>query len=158
MISTMCFPICTFVVLSLWFCHMLQGFRCLHGRQVCSLMGVCTLQWASLRWPRTEVRSSLSPKVLDRNERFKKVSHSLLLLICIFSAPSQGLCRGIRRCLLTAPLNLPPLCPHVSPQGDRCILEWAHISRTTPWVATDSRGDNTAPKVHSHCLPRGLTL
>lgn len=58
----------------------------------------------------------------------------------------QDLCREILRCLLMAPPSQPLLCHHVSPQGDRCILGWAHISRTTPWVAMDSR-DNMAPKV-----------
>lgn len=74
-------------------------------------------------------------------------------------APFQDLCREILRCLLMAPPSQPLPCRHVSPQGDRCILGWAHISRTTPWVAMDSREDNMAPKVCTFkCLCQGLTL
>lgn len=137
-----CFPICTFVTLSLWLCPVLQGLRCLHGRPACSLTGVCTLQWASLPWPRTEVRSSLNPKCCTQMNNFRR-SHTLLL----FPVPSQGLCREIHRWPPMAPPSLPLLCPHVSPQGHRCILEWAHISRTTRWAATSSRGDSMALKV-----------
>lgn len=94
--------------------------------------------------PMAQDRGVFKSKALDRTNQFKKASHALLFFL---SASPQGLCRETHRCLLTAPLSLPLLCPHASPQGDKCILGWAHINRTTPWVAMDSKGDNMGPKV-----------
>lgn len=108
---------------------------------------------------------SQSPMAQDRGlfkSKAKSAGQKQLIregLSCslIFSyLPPQGFCRETHRCLLTAPLSLPLLCPHVNPQGDKCILGWAHISRTTPWVATDSKGDNTALKVRLCRLPKCL--
>lgn len=75
-------------------------------------------------------------------------SEHCLPLLALF----QGLCRETLRCLLMAPPSQLLHCRRVSLQGDRCILQWAHISRTTPWLAMDSRVDNMAPKVRAFKL------
>lgn len=111
-------------------------------------MGAYTLRWASLLWPRTEVCCSLNVKCSQRLTCPECYCCSIWVW-----APSpslsliQGLCRETLRCPLTAPPNQPLHCRRASPQGDRCILGWPHISRTTPWVATGSKEDSMAPKV-----------
>lgn len=127
----------------------LKGPRCPQGRQVCSRMGAFTLQWVSLQWPRIEVRCNVYKRFSWKIVCCSHLSEHYLPL-----AWFQGLCRETLRCPLMAPLSQPLHCRRASPQGDRCILGWVHISRTTPWVATDSREPNMAPKVCT-C---GLTL
>lgn len=151
MVSTLYFPKCSFVVLIFFFFP--HGSGAQMPPRPSSVQSDGSLHPAMSQSPMAQDRGTFKSEPKS-DERFKKVSHALplvVVLLLFFSAPPQGLCREIRRCLLMAPLSLPLLCPHVSPQGDRCILGWAHISRTTPWVATDSRGDNTALKVLSHC-------
>lgn len=104
--------------------------------------------------PMAQDRGMLQYKTIHRDSSYYKSNHCLLLF-----ALFQGLFRETLRCLLMAPHSQPLLCHHVSPREDRCTLGWAHISRTTPWVATDNREDNMFPKVCTlNGLCRGLTL
>lgn len=87
-------------------------------------------------------------KVFTEIREFAEASESER---CLPLSPSfQGLCRETLRCPRMAPLSQPLHCHHANPQGDRCILGWAHISRTTQWAAMDSREDNMALKVCVH--------